>query len=56
MNANTPLHVHPLLAELSELLHRMTVCNEDTPATRYAREAIATLQKYEEQVREARPN
>lgn len=36
----------PDLAALSELLHRMTVCQEDTPATRYAGEAIRRLQAY----------
>jgi hypothetical protein len=34
------------LARLSELLHRMTVCTEDTPATRMAGEAIKVLQTY----------
>ena len=36
----------PDLAALSELLHRMTVCQEDTPATRYAGEAIQRLRAY----------
>lgn len=36
----------PDLAELSELLHRMTVCREDTPATRMAGEAIRRLRAY----------
>lgn len=36
----------PDLAALSELLHRMTVCQEDTPATRYAGEAIRWLHAY----------
>ena len=36
----------PDLAALSELLHRMTVCQEDTPATRYAAEAIRRLRSY----------
>ena len=36
----------PDLAALSELLHRMTVCQEDTPATRYAGEAIRRLRAY----------
>lgn len=38
--------VDPDLAALSELLHRMTVCQEDTPATRYAGEAIRRLRAY----------
>jgi hypothetical protein len=36
----------PDLAALSELLHRMTVCQEDTPATRMASEAIRRLRAY----------
>lgn len=36
----------PDLAALSELLHRMTVCKEDTPATRMAHEAIRLLRAY----------
>jgi hypothetical protein len=51
MNANTPIHIHPLLGDVFELLHRMTVCREDTPATRYAGEALRKLTQYEEQVR-----
>ena len=38
--------VDPDLAALSELLRRMTVCQEDTPATRYAGEAIRRLRAY----------
>jgi PleD family two-component response regulator len=45
------IHIDPLLAEVFELLHRMTVCKEDTPATRYAGEALRKLTKYEEQQR-----
>jgi hypothetical protein len=36
----------PDLAHLSELLHRMSVCQEDTPATRMAAEAIRVLRAY----------
>ena len=36
----------PDLAAISELLHRMTVCQEDTPATRMAGEAIRKLRVY----------
>lgn len=46
-----PIHVDPLLAEVFELLCRMTICNEDTPATRYAGEALRKLRKYEETVK-----
>lgn len=36
----------PDLAALSELLHRMQMCHEDTPATRMAGEAIKRLRAY----------
>jgi hypothetical protein len=36
----------PDLSAISELLHRMTVCQEDTPATRMAGEAIRRLRAY----------
>jgi hypothetical protein len=36
----------PDLAALSELLHRMQMCQEDTPATRMAGEAIRRLRAY----------
>jgi hypothetical protein len=36
----------PDLAALSELLHRMQMCHEDTPATRMAGEAIGKLRVY----------
>lgn len=36
----------PDLAALSELLHRMQMCQEDTPATRMAGEAIRKLRAY----------
>jgi len=45
-----PTEVFPIadpdLAALSELLHRMTVCKEDTPATRMAGEAIQRLRAF----------
>jgi hypothetical protein len=45
-----PLDAFPIadpdLSALSELLHRMTVCQEDTPATRMAGEAIRVLRRY----------
>ncbi|CAJ2717894.1 hypothetical protein [Burkholderia pseudomallei] len=53
MNAPAPLHIDPVLDEVFELLHRMTICNEDTPATRYAGEALRKLRKYEDRVRSA---
>lgn len=52
MNARRePIHSDPLLAEVFELLHRMAICNEDTPATRYAGEALKKLRRYEDQQR-----
>lgn len=50
MNASTPLHVHPLLGEVFELLHRMTKSCDEALGW-YAWDAIYKLQKYEEQVR-----
>lgn len=47
------IHIDPLLVEVFELLHRMTVCNEDTPATRYAGEALRKLRLYENTQRQA---
>ncbi|MDN8081193.1 hypothetical protein QZN30_17660 [Burkholderia multivorans] len=55
MNTTTPsVHIDPLLGDVFELLHRMTVCREDTPATRYAGEALKKLRQYEDCVRSAR--
>jgi hypothetical protein len=45
--AGEPIHSDPLLAEVFELLHRMAICREDTPATRMARTAIIKLTAYE---------
>lgn len=50
MNASNPIHLHPLLGEISELLHRMTK-SQDQVLGWYAWDAIKKLQKYEEQVR-----
>jgi hypothetical protein len=47
MNAPMPIHSDPLLAEVFELLHRMAICREDTPATRMAGEALRKLSAYE---------
>jgi hypothetical protein len=48
--ANARVGVFPIadpdLAALSELLHRMQMCREDTPATRMAGEAIQRLRAY----------
>lgn len=53
MNSRQPIHTDPLLAEVFELLHRMSVCQEDTPATRMAGEALRKLTKYEEKLKAA---
>jgi hypothetical protein len=49
-NRRLPNDVFPIadpdLAALSELLHRMAMCQEDTPATRMAHEAIGKLRAY----------
>lgn len=51
MNANhPPLHVHPLLGEVFELLHRMELCQSE-PFAWMARDAIRKLQQYEAQQR-----
>lgn len=51
MNANhPPLHIHPLIGEVFELLHRMELCQSE-PFVWMARDAINKLRKYEEQVR-----
>lgn len=49
MNAATPVHIHPLLGDVFELLHRMTK-SQDQVLGWYAWDAIHKLQKYEEQV------
>ena len=51
LSAADPIHIHPLLGDVFELLRRMTVCREDTPATRYAGEALRKLTQYEETIR-----
>lgn len=54
MNANhPPLHVHPLIADVFGLLHRMTK-SQDQVLGWYAWDAIKKLQKYEETVRDER--
>ncbi len=51
MNNCQPIHIDPLLGVVSELLHRMVLCREDTPATRMAGEALRKLQQYEKEQR-----
>ena len=51
MNANTQLHIDPLLGEVFELLHRMTK-SRDEALSWHAWDAIKKLQKYEEKVRQ----
>ncbi|MET3232241.1 UNVERIFIED_ORG: hypothetical protein ABIC54_004446 [Burkholderia sp. 1263] len=52
MGAQEPIHSDPLLADVFELLCRMVICREDTPATRMASEALRKLTKYEEKVKQ----
>ena len=49
MNASNPIHLHPLLGEISELLHRMTKSKDEALAW-HAWDVIAKLRKYEEKV------
>lgn len=49
MNAPHALHIDPLLADVYELLHRMTR-SQDQALGWYAWDAIRKLEKYEEQV------
>ncbi|ARL90988.1 hypothetical protein [Burkholderia pseudomallei] len=53
MNAShPPIHIDPLLADVYELLHRMTR-SQDQALGWYAWDAIKKLQQYEEQHRVA---
>lgn len=45
-----PIHTDPLLAEVFELLHRMTASKDDALSW-HAWDAIKKLQKYEEKVK-----
>ncbi|HVM93467.1 MAG TPA: hypothetical protein VMT67_11680 [Terriglobales bacterium] len=49
MNANTPIHTHPLLGDVFELLHRMTK-SQDQVLGWHAWDAIRKLQQYEAHV------
>ncbi|KWN80840.1 hypothetical protein WM24_23680 [Burkholderia ubonensis] len=48
MNAPEPVHSDPLLAEVFELLHRMTK-SQDQALGWYAWDAIRKLEQYEKQ-------
>ena len=48
MNAPEPVHIDPLLAEVFELLHRMTK-SQDQVLGFYAWDAIKKLERYERQ-------
>lgn len=50
MNASHPVHIHPLIAEVFELLHRMELCQSE-PFAWMARDAINKLRKYEDAMR-----
>lgn len=49
------IHIDPLLAEVFELLHRMTK-SQDQALGFYAWDAIKKLQRYEAQVRASQAN
>jgi len=48
--SHPPIHTHPLLGEVFELLHRMELCQSE-PFVWMARDAIKKLRKYEDAVR-----
>ena len=50
MNSPKPLHADPLLAEISELLHRMTMCQTLAPFQWMASDAIRKLDQYEKKL------
>jgi len=50
MNARNPVHIDPLLADISELLHRMQLCKTLAPFQWMAGDALRKLQEYEEKV------
>jgi hypothetical protein len=52
MNSPKPLHIDPLLAEISELLHRMQMCKTLAPFQWMAGDAIRKLQAYEKKLSE----
>jgi hypothetical protein len=49
MNAPTPIHSDPLLAEVFELLHRMELCQSRAPFQWMASDALRKLASYEAQ-------
>lgn len=50
MNSTQPLHADPLLADISELLHRMCMCQTLAPFQWMAGDAIRKLQAYEKKL------
>ena len=50
MSVHETLHADPLLAEVSELLHRMELCQTLAPFQWMASDAIRKLQAYEKKV------
>jgi hypothetical protein len=50
MNVSFPIHHDPLLAEISELLHRMELCQTNAPIQWMASDALRKLQAYEKKV------
>ncbi|SDR37344.1 hypothetical protein SAMN05443245_5213 [Paraburkholderia fungorum] len=51
MNAPTPIHSDPLLAEVFELLHPMELCQSREPFQWMASDALRKLSAYEAQSR-----
>lgn len=52
MSAPTPLHIDPLLGEISELLHRMAESKTAEPQRWMAADALRKLQQYEDNQRQ----
>jgi hypothetical protein len=50
MNAPSPIHLDPLLADVSELLHRMQLCQTLAPFQWMAADALRKLQEYEKKL------
>lgn len=56
MSAHDSLHTDPLLAEVSELLHRMQMCKTLAPFQWMASDAIRKLQAYEKKLETTSPS
>lgn len=51
----SPIHADPLLADVSELLHRMSMCQTLAPFQWMAGDAIQKLQAYETKLKSGVP-